>query len=65
MEEIQFCKTLNLENKQNIIHILYKSGSLRKLDVSNDSGIAEYLQEEDASVNPWAQLSTCITDFPK
>lgn len=38
----RFCKTLGLENKQKVIHILYKSGVLGKLDVSNGSGIVEY-----------------------
>lgn len=60
----QYCKTLNLENKQ-IICVLYKSGVLRKLDASNDPGIVEYLQEVDVSGNPWVKLSMCILDFLK
>lgn len=49
----QFCKTLNLKNKQNDIHIRNKTEVHGKLDMADGSDIAEHFETvKDASINP-------------
>lgn len=62
----QFCKTLNLKNKQKAIHITNKSEVLGKLDVADGSDkLSIFKQLKDASVNSLSYLAAHIVDFPK